>query len=98
MSVPSPGRLRLAELTSGAGALVLGLGLGALAGKHLEGFGLPLLAAGAAVHGWGMLDKHRLERRADRQTVWWEPIAYWTCWVLLGVLAIGIAGRPSGLI
>ena len=55
-----PDRLRLAELTSGFGALVLGIGIGALLGEHLAGFGLLLLIAGAAAHAWGMFDKHRL--------------------------------------
>src|SRR4051812_34212991 len=87
------GRLRLAELTSSVGALVLGIGLGALLGNVLGRFGLPLLMAGALVHGWGMFDKHRLEQRAGAPDVRWHVVAYWTCWLLLALMALGIAGR-----
>src|SRR5215211_795186 len=76
-------------LTSGVGALVLGIGLGALLGKVLGGFGLPLLIAGALVHGWGMFDKHRLEQRAGVPDVRWHVIAYWACWLLLALMALG---------
>ncbi|SCZ08476.1 hypothetical protein [Microvirga guangxiensis] len=98
MTVARSDRLRLAELTSGAGALVLGVGLGVLAADRLGRFGLPLLLVGAAVHAWGMLDRHRLKRRADAPDAWWEPVAYWTCWGLLAVLAAGLMARLSGVI
>ncbi len=54
-------RLRLAELTSGLGAGVLGLGQGVLAAGFLRGLGLPALIAGLLLHVWGMTDRHRLE-------------------------------------
>ena len=92
-----PDRLRLAELTSGFGALVLGIGIGALLGERLAGFGLLLLIAGAAAHAWGMFDKHRLERRAGAVDPWWSPAAYWGCWGLLGLLALWIVGRLAGI-
>jgi hypothetical protein len=92
------GRLRLAELTSSVGALVLGIGLGALLGNVLGGFGLPLLIAGALVHGWGMFDKHRLEQRAGAPDVRWHAIAYWACWLLLALMALGVAGRLMALL
>jgi hypothetical protein len=69
-----------------------------LAASHIGFLGLPLLLVGAAIHAWGMYDKHRLERRADGPDVWWEPMAYWTCWSLLALLAIGLAGRLSGIV
>ncbi|MFC1458325.1 MULTISPECIES: hypothetical protein [Microvirga] len=98
MTVVKSERLRLAELTSGVGAVVLGIGLGVLAADHLDRVGLPLLLVGAAVHAWGMFDKHRLERQADAPAVWWAPVAYWTCWGLLGLAGLGAAGRASGLL
>ncbi|MBO1905272.1 hypothetical protein KHP60_09855 [Microvirga sp. 3-52] len=98
MTAIRPDRLRLAELTSGVGAVVLGVGLGVLAADHIGSLGLPLLLVGAAVHAWGMFDKHRLGRQADAPEVWWEPAAYWTCWGLLALLAVGLAGRLSGIV
>jgi len=98
VTVAKPDRLRLAELTSGVGAVVLGIGLGVLAADYIGALGLPLLLIGAAVHAWGMFDKHRLEQQADVPHVWWEPMAYWTCWGLLALLAIGLAGRLSGIV
>jgi hypothetical protein len=97
VSVGKPERLRLAEITSGLGALVLGVGLGALAGERLRGLGLLLLAGGAVVHAWGMFEKHRIEKQAGAVAAWWEPAAYWACWLLLGLLAIAIAVRLLGL-
>jgi hypothetical protein len=93
-----PDRLRLAELTSGVGALVLGLGIGALLSERLSGLALPFLIAGAAAHAWGMLDKHRLERQSGASDSWWSPAAYWLCWMLLGLLAVGIAGRLTSVL
>jgi hypothetical protein len=98
VTIAKPERLRLAELTSGVGAVVLGVGLGVLAANYLALFGLPLLLVGAVVHAWGMFDKHRLGLQADGPAVWWEPIAYWTCWGLLAVLATGIMARLTGAI
>ncbi|MBQ0821889.1 hypothetical protein KBI52_16980 [Microvirga sp. HBU67558] len=98
MTATRPDRLRLAELTSGVGAVVLGVGLGALAASHIGSLGLPLLLVGAAVHAWGMYDKHRLEQQADAPPVWWEPMAYWTCWGLLAILGAGVMGRLTGAI
>ncbi|WP_201860733.1 hypothetical protein [Microvirga soli] len=98
MTVARPERLRLAELTSGVGAVVLGIGLGVLAADRLDRVGLPLLLVGAAVHAWGMFDKHRLERQADAPDAWWGPVAYWSCWGLLGILAAGFMLRLAGVI
>ena len=90
---PRTARLRLAELTSSVGALVLGIGLGALLGGALTGLGLPLLVTGALVHSWGMFDKHRLEQRAGAPDAGWHTVTYWGCWLLLAFVALGVAGR-----
>jgi hypothetical protein len=91
-------RLRLAELTSGVGALVLGIGIGALLAERLTGLGLFILGAGALTHAWGMLHKRRLERQAGTPDPWWGPYAYWGCWLLLGLLALAVAGCLAGLL
>jgi len=81
-------RLRLAELTSGLGAGVLGLAIGILAADYLRGLGPPLLLGGLLLHAWGMLDKHRLARTAGTEQPWWSTLAYWVCWLFLAALAI----------
>jgi hypothetical protein len=85
-------RLRLAELTSGA--VVLGLGLGVLLSDRLAGLGPAVLAAGIAVHAWGMYDKHRLERRQDVADPWWATALFLVCWLALAVTLAWAAFRP----
>jgi hypothetical protein len=81
-------RQKLAELTSGVGALVLGIGLGALLGRWLETAAAPMTAVGLFLHAFGMWDKHRLElaQGAERSTV--VVVLYWFCWLLLAALVI----------
>jgi drug/metabolite transporter (DMT)-like permease len=85
-------RLRLAELASGLGAGVLGLGIGILAADYLRDLGLPLLLVGLLLHAWGMADKHRLERTAD-EAPRLAMLVYGLCWLVLAVLAIYVAVR-----
>jgi hypothetical protein len=54
-------RLKLAELTSGVGALVLGVGLGALCAAWVGPAAGFVTVAGVLVHAFGMWDRHRLE-------------------------------------
>jgi hypothetical protein len=85
-------RLKRAELTSGIGALVLGVGIGALGAGYLRSWAVPLLLLGVVVHGWGMFDKHRLEARNSAPALWWETAVYWFCWLLLVGAVIGVLG------
>jgi hypothetical protein len=79
--------VKLAELTSGVGALVLGIGFGAYFYQAFTHSALALLVTGLVAHAWGMWDKHRLERRASVETVWWSTAPYWACWLaVLGML------------
>lgn len=57
-----PARLRAAELTSGVGARVLGVGFGGLAAERLGGLSVPLVPVGVLAHNWGMFDKRRPDR------------------------------------
>ena len=84
-------RLKQAELASGVGAGVLGVGLGVLLATHLRPPVAPILAVGAVLHGWGMWDKHHLEREASAATPRWAALLYWGCWMALLGLAIYIA-------
>lgn len=52
-----------------------------------------MVLAGAAVHGWGMYDKNRLERRTEVSDVTWHVYAYWLCWILLGLGALVLIAR-----
>jgi hypothetical protein len=80
-------RLKLAELTSGIGALVLGVGFGALFPHWFAPAGGLLLAAGGVAHAFGMWDKHRIEAR-DVESGPWLTALYWTCWLLLAGVAV----------
>lgn len=82
-------RRRVASLTSTTGALLLGLGLGALfPGALGSGDGATaLVLVGLAMHGWGMLDLRRLDRggRTGRAP-WWADAPYWLCWLALAAV------------
>ena len=80
-------RLKLAELTSGVGALVVGVGLGALFARWIGPAAGVVTLAGVLVHAFGMWDKHRQEQQTSTDGGWLVPAIYWVCWLLLaGVL------------
>ena len=81
-------RLKSAELLSTTGALVLGVGLGAAQSTYIGSAAVLLLVAGIASHGWGMLQKHRLEAKVDYAPAPWETALYWVCWAALAVLLV----------
>ena len=35
-----------------------------------------------------MLQKHRLEAKADYAPAWWEAALYWVCWATPAVLLV----------
>jgi hypothetical protein len=91
------GRLRFAELTSSLGAGVLGVGLGAMAANALRAVELPILVLGAALHLWGMVDKHRIEARRAEARVWWKNATYTLCWgalIALGGYILFVRSQP----
>jgi hypothetical protein len=81
-------RLKLAELTSGVGALVLGVGLGALFATWIAPAAVLITVAGVGLHAFGMWDKHRLEANANVQTGRWILALYWVCWLLLAGIVL----------
>jgi hypothetical protein len=83
------GREKQAELASAAGAGVLGAGLGALFAAHAGRFAPVLIAIGIAMHGWGMLERRRLQ--AGLALPHWANALYWLCWAALAVLGVWIA-------
>lgn len=88
-------RLNLAELTSGVGALVLGIGLGALLPQWFAPAAGFIALAGVVAHAFGMWDKHRLEAQAHAERGPWVVALYWwVCWLLLaGVIVFLFVGR-----
>jgi hypothetical protein len=84
-------RLKRAELLSGVGAVVLGMGLGLLLSRFLSSYTTPLILIGLLTHAWGMFDKHRLESASAGVRLWWAEVLYWICWGALFVLALYIA-------
>ena len=86
-------RLKLAELTSGLGALALGVGLGALFAARFAPAATVILVAGIVMHGFGMWDKHRLESGTQARREPWVVAAYWVCWLALAGLAIYLLVR-----
>jgi hypothetical protein len=56
---------------SALGVLALGIGVGALFSGRLRPIAPELVIAGIAVHGWGMLRRHRLEGDAFGKRLWW---------------------------
>ena len=81
-------RMKLAELTSGVGALVLGLGLGAIFAQWLRQSAIVITSLGLVAHAFGMWDKHRLEGRARQDDPTWVTLLYWTCWLGLAAIAV----------
>jgi hypothetical protein len=84
-------RMKMAELLSGVGAVVLGMGLGLLFSRFLSPYITPLILIGLLTHAWGMFDKHRFESASAGVRLWWAEVLYWVCWGALFVLAAYIA-------
>jgi hypothetical protein len=80
-------QIKRADLTTGVGALVLGLGLGSLFNDWITGMATVLAAVGGTVHAWGMLDKHGIEKRAAFANPRFTEFLYWVCWLSLAGLA-----------
>jgi hypothetical protein len=81
-------RQQLGELTTGVGAVVLGIGLGALIGAPLRGFIAWLVILGVLLQGWGILERRRWVLSATRKPpAWWRAI-YAACWLGLAAIAV----------
>jgi hypothetical protein len=87
-------RIKFAELTSGIGALVLGVGLGSVFDQWFAPAAPAILIAGVFVHGFGMWDKRRLASSVPASDDRWVTALYWLCWLLLAaVVAFLLVGR-----
>lgn len=76
-------RRKIADVMSGLGALILGVGLGAMFAAWLGGSALLLAVVGGVLHAVGMWEKHRLEIEPSARRPWWVTGLYWLCWLLL---------------
>jgi hypothetical protein len=83
-------RMKLAELTSGVGALVLGIGIGSLFPEWFGGVAGLITIVGLMLHAFGMWDKHRLERSLATANPPWVVALYWICWALLAALVAAL--------
>lgn len=80
-------RLKNAELLSLIGACIATGGIALFLQPWLEPFKLLLLLGGLAVHATAMYYRHRLERDAGGMPTHWERWLYWSCWLILAMLA-----------
>ena len=78
--------LKLAELTSVIGVLVLGVGLGALLSRWVGAAALPITIGGMAIHAVGMWEQHHLESIGGAKSSVWVAALYSACWLLLAAL------------
>jgi hypothetical protein len=78
--------MKLAELTSGVGALVLGVGLGALFPQWFGPAAGLITVVGLSLHAFGMWDKHRLEALGHTHNPSWVVALYSVCWLLLAAV------------
>jgi len=84
-------RSKHADLASTAGAGILGGGLGMLLPQFVRPYAIFLVVIGILLHGWGMLEKRRLE--AGSAVPPWSRALYWLCWLALAALVawMGVA-------
>jgi hypothetical protein len=82
-------RAKLAELMSGVGALVLGVGIGSYLPLFGRSAAVLVIVLGGVLHSVGMWEVHRVETggRLPR----WTTGVYVVCWVLLAVGALVLA-------
>jgi len=57
-----------------------------MAAPYVGDLAVYVLVAGALMHGWGMYDKHAIERDLRRSEALWMKVLYWLCWAVLAGL------------
>ncbi len=83
-------QLKNAELLSLIGACVASGGIVLFLQSWLEPFKLFLLLGGLALHAIAMFYRARLEKAAGNTLTSWERWLYWSCWLILAILALYI--------
>jgi hypothetical protein len=82
-------RAKVAELMSGIGALVLGVGIGSYLPLFGRSAAVVVIVLGTVIHSVGMWEVHRLE--AGTRLPRWTTGVYIVCWLLLAVGAVLLA-------
>ncbi len=82
-AVRTASRLKRAEVAASFGAGLIGGGIGVFAAPYAADLALYVLVAGVLMHGWGMYDKHAIERNAGHPEPGWMKVLYWLCWAVL---------------
>jgi hypothetical protein len=82
-------RAKVADLMSGIGALVLGIGIGSYVPLFGRSAAVVVIVLGAVLHSVGMWEVHRLE--AGTRLPRWTTGVYVVCWLLLAAGAILLA-------
>jgi len=91
----SEGAVKQADVTSGIGAGVLGVGLGVLLGDELRPIAAILLLVGALLHGWAMWRKHQLQLSHSVDLPHWSVVLYWICWLAFPAMAALVVARST---
>lgn len=95
MPTPDPvPRRKHADLAGGVGAGLIGAGLAWLLPAPARPPALALIVLGVLLHGWGMLEKRRLD--AGITVPRWSSVLYWSCWAVLAALSAWIALKAVG--
>jgi hypothetical protein len=89
--------LKRAELLALIAALVLGIGMGALAASALSTVAVPVLLVGCFALAWGMVQKQRVEVLSQGSPALWETALYWACWAAIGIVAAIVIWKSLGL-
>lgn len=83
-------------LLSTTGAVVAGIGFGALLGEALRPIAAAILVLGILAHLIGMFGNRRAQLSTGYHFRWWEVGAYWLCWALIGALGVYLAMSLAG--
>lgn len=81
-------RQNAAILLSTVGALLAGVGLGAMVTSAPLGLKLAALGVGISAHLIGMIGRRRLQLDQCYKLALWEQVGYWTCWAAISILAV----------
>lgn len=93
---PARNTLKNAEVLSLIGACIAAGGIALFLHTSLEPFKLALLLGGLVVHAAAMFYRQRLERAAGHVLTRWERWLYWSCWLILAILAFWILVAGPG--
>lgn len=81
------------QLASSGGAALAGAGVGVLLAKALAPVAWGLAILGIVLHALSMIARRHIERRAGVRLPWWSVALFWTCWIVLGGLAVWLGVR-----